>query len=71
MPESEARYRRNRLGGLRRYHPEDHPAVVEARRELDVCNLADHVAAVVAAWPDLSEEQLDAIAGLLRAGRAS
>ena len=69
MPESEARYRRNRLGGLRRYHPEDHPAVVEARRELDVCNLADHVAAVVAGWPPLTPAQIDRVAALLRAGR--
>lgn len=67
MP-SESKYRRNRLGGLRRYHPPDHPKVIEARRELDVCNLADHVAEVVAGWPPLTEEQLDHIAGLLRAG---
>ena len=69
MPESEARYRRNRLGGLRRYHPEDHPAVVEARRELDVCNLADHIAEVVAGWPPLTPAQIDCVAALLRAGR--
>jgi hypothetical protein len=65
----EVAYRRNRLGGVLRRYPPDHPKAVEARRDLDFVNLADHVAAVVAGWPPPSEEQLDHIAGLLRAGR--
>jgi hypothetical protein len=57
------------LGGLVRQHGPDHPKVAEARRDLEFTNLAEHVAAVVAGWPPPTEEQLDHIAGLLRAGR--
>ena len=46
-------------------------SVDEARRELDVCNLADHVAAVVGGWPPLTDEQIDRVAALLRAGLPS
>ena len=64
-------YRRSVLGGLVRQYGVNHPKVAEARRDLEFVNLADHIAAVVAGWPPLSEDQLDHIAGLLRPGRSS
>ena len=64
----ETKHRRSVLGGLSLQYPPDHPKVIAARRELEFCTLADHVAAVVCGWPPPTEEQLDRIAGLLRTG---
>jgi hypothetical protein len=60
---------RSRLGGLVLHYPLDHPKVMQARRDLDVANLAEHVARVVDGWPRLTDEQLDKIAALLRTGK--
>jgi hypothetical protein len=68
-PTPEKQYRRAVLGGMARRYPPDHPKVLEARRDLEFTNLADHVATVIAGFPKLTDEQLDHIAGLLRSGQ--
>jgi hypothetical protein len=45
------------------------PTLEECRRELAALRLAEYVEETVRNWPPLTEEQLDHIAGLLRAGR--
>jgi hypothetical protein len=39
------------------------------RRDLRAMRLEEHVAKIVADWPPLTDEQLDRVAALLRAGR--
>ncbi|HEX9174571.1 MAG TPA: hypothetical protein VF874_00235 [Mycobacterium sp.] len=68
VPSPETAHRRSRLGGVVRYYGPDHPKVDEARRDLEVSKLADHVAKVLACWPPPTDEQLDRIAALLRTG---
>jgi hypothetical protein len=46
----------------------DDPVMVEAERDLEAAKLAAYVKKVVDGWPKLTDEQLDNIAGLLRAG---
>jgi hypothetical protein len=50
-----------------RRDPQD-PDVIGARRELELSKLEDHVAKIIADWPELTSEQLDRVAALLRAG---
>lgn len=70
-PKPETAVKRARVGGLRRHFAPDHPRVLAARRELDFTKLADHIAAVIAGWGPPTDEQLDRIAALLRAGTRS
>jgi hypothetical protein len=70
------RSERSRVAALERgiragERPADDPALIEARRNLRALRLQEHVAEVVAGWPPLTDEQLDTIAGLLRAGLRS
>jgi hypothetical protein len=53
-----------------RRDPQD-PAVIGARRELELSKLEDHVTKIIADWPGLTSEQLGRIAALLRAGGAA
>jgi hypothetical protein len=60
---------RSELATKSKILPPDHPKLTELRRNLRALRLEEHVAKVLAAWPPLSTEQLDRIAGLLKAGR--
>jgi hypothetical protein len=46
----------------------DDPQLIEARRNLRALRLAEHVAKVLADWPKLSDEQIEKVVALLRAG---
>lgn len=61
------------VGALSRSRPDDDPDLISARHNLRVAKLEDHIERVVAEAPDLSLEQLDRLAVLLRgaAGGAS
>ena len=61
---------RNRLGVVRRHHPDDHAAITDARRALAAAKLEDYVERVVAEAPPLTVEQRDKIALLLRGSAA-
>lgn len=76
MPVSTAIARkRGAVGGLKRAvktgerRPDD-PAIPEAERDLAVELLAERARKLVASWPDLTDEQLDRIATILRGGGA-
>jgi hypothetical protein len=47
----------------------DDPELEDMRRDLRAMRLEEHVAKIVADWPPLTDEQLDRVAALLRAGR--
>jgi hypothetical protein len=64
----ETAHRRARVARLNQLHPPGHPELVEAQRDLAASALHDHVERVLASSPRLSDEQLDRIAALLRAG---
>ncbi len=71
---SEVARARGRVAGYKRAikngeRAADH-TVAEAERDLAVAVLADHAKKVVAAWPELTAEQLGRIAGILRSGAA-
>lgn len=59
---------RARVAALSRSRNPDDPDLIDARRNLKAARLEDYVNKVVAEAPELSNEQLDKIAGLLRAG---
>jgi hypothetical protein len=63
---------RGRVAGLtrslRNNERADEAALTAAKQELDVAKLSDHVQRVVDAWPDLTDEQLDRVACILRGG---
>ena len=56
---------RNELGVACRHHPERE---TEARRNLTEAKIADQIEKVLSEAPPLSDEQLERIAALLRAG---
>jgi hypothetical protein len=66
---------RARLGGERRTKPPTHPDVLRAQSDLAEANaraaLDKRVDEIVAAWPKLSDEQVDRVAALLRVGKRS
>ncbi len=64
---------RGRVGALERCiktgeRPKDDPALPQARQALAVEMLAERAARLVAEWPDLTDEQVDRIAAILRGG---
>ncbi len=61
---------RARVASLSRSRTPDDPDLVDARRNLRAERLAEHIATQVAAWPQLTDAQLDRLAGLLRGGAA-
>ncbi|MGO9382398.1 MAG: hypothetical protein ACLP4W_09945 [Mycobacterium sp.] len=61
-------HHRARIAALSRDRDPDDPELVEARRSLRASRLEEHVAKVVDGWPPLTDEQLDNVAALLRAG---
>lgn len=60
---------RARVAGLSRDRAPDDPELVANRRALMEATLTRHVRKVVDGWPKLTDEQIDRIVGLLRAGR--
>jgi hypothetical protein len=48
--------------------PADDPALIEARRNLRALRLEAHVTKIVDGWPPLSQEQIESVVALLRAG---
>jgi hypothetical protein len=67
--EANAAHHRARIGALSRDRKPDDPELVEARQSLAAAKLTEHVEKVLAGWPKLTDEQLDKVAALLRAGR--
>lgn len=63
---SQALHHRGRVAALSRSRQPDDPDVVAARRDLKAAKLEDYVARVVAEAPQLTVEQRDRIAALLR-----
>lgn len=59
------------VGALSRSRAADDPDLINARHNLRVAKLADHIATVVAEAPPLTAEQRDRLAVLLRGGAAS
>jgi hypothetical protein len=59
---------RSQLANLSKILDSDDPRVIELRRELRAQRLADHVAKIIAEFPPLTPEQVDHVAGILRAG---
>ncbi len=65
---STAAHHRARIGALSRDREPDDPELVAARRDLAAERLVEHVERILAGWPPLTDEQLDRVARLLRAG---
>jgi len=63
-----ARHHRGRIAALTRSRKPDDPELIDARRALAEAKLAEHVERVVGGWPELTDEQIDRICALLRAG---
>jgi hypothetical protein len=55
-----------RLNVLRRHHGDDAPVVAEARQAHQAERIAAHAAAIVAAWPDLDDDQTARVVSILR-----
>ena len=56
------------VGALSRSRANDDPDLIQARHQLRVAKLEDHIAKVVAEAPPLTDEQRDRLAVLLRGG---
>jgi len=67
-PSPATTHHRARIAALSRDREPDDPELLEARRSLRAVRLEEHVNKVLADWPPLTDEQLDRIAALLRAG---
>ncbi len=63
-----AAHHRARIAALTRDRAPDDPELIGAHAEFKTQRLADHVDRVLADWPPLTDEQLDRVAALLRAG---
>jgi hypothetical protein len=67
------RHKRAKIAALTRgiragERPADDPELIETQRDYRAGRLEAHVAEIVAGWPKLTDEQLDRIAAILRAG---
>lgn len=67
----DAAHHRGKIAALSRSRTSDDPELIEARRALRAEVLAEHVRAVVAQAPPLTDEQRERIAALLRTGGAA
>jgi hypothetical protein len=61
-------HHRARIAALSRDRRPNDPELVEARRSLRAESLALHVAKTLSEWPELTAEQIQRVAALLRAG---
>jgi hypothetical protein len=57
---------RGRVAALSRSRADDDPEFIAARQSLKALSLEEHIQKTVNAWPELTRDQLDRIAGLLR-----
>ena len=57
---------RNRLGAIKRHHPNDTERLADARRDLAAAKLAEYIARTVDAAPPLTDDQRARLAALLR-----
>ena len=74
--ERELHQLRGRIAALTRAvnngeRPAGDPLLEDCRRRLAEVRLARYIEETVANWPQLTDEQIDRVAGLLRGGRAS
>lgn len=65
-PSKKVAHARGVVAGLSRSRAHDDPEYLAARQQLKAAKLSDYVAKVVAEAPELTPEQLDRIALLLR-----
>jgi hypothetical protein len=70
---AESPHHRARIAALKRCikageRPADDPELVDAQQKLAAAQLVEHIERIIADWPPLTDEQLDRIAALLRAG---
>lgn len=63
---SDINHHKCRIAALSRSRASDDPELLEARQSLKAAKLAAHVEKVVAEWPELSPEQLQRVAMLLK-----
>lgn len=70
-PSAEIAHLRASLARRTQSYPPNHQKVVEAKQQLVVAGLVEHVKKVVGDWPTPTPEQLEPVAALLRAGMAS
>jgi len=62
---------RARVASLSRSRTPDDPALITARRDLRAARAEDYIRRLVDAAPELTAEQLDKLAVLLRGGEAA
>ena len=65
------RRKRSEVANLRQHRAADDPELLAAVRDFHADRLADYAAEVAAKARPLTDEQLERVAALLRAGRAS
>jgi hypothetical protein len=70
MPSAAVRHHRGRVAALTRSRPDDDPELVEARASLRALSLEAAVRKAVAQAPELTVEQRDRIAAILRSGNS-
>jgi hypothetical protein len=73
MPTTSWTSERARIAALKRgiragERPADDPELTEAYRNLRAGRLAEHVEKIVAGWPKLTDQQVENVVGILRAG---
>jgi len=64
-------HERARIGALSRSRTNDDPELVEARRNLAALRLQEHVEKIIADWPPLTDQQIDRVVVILRAGQST
>lgn len=57
---------RARVASLTRSRTPDDPDLVDARRNLKAARLEHHIESTLAAWPPLTEAQVDRVVAILR-----
>ena len=68
---AEWRQASGKVGALARWHGDDAPELLDARRDLRAAELTEHVRRIVDQFPPLTSDQRAAIASLLRAPATS
>jgi hypothetical protein len=63
---SDINHHKCRIAALSRSRASDDPDLVEARRSLKAAKLTAHVEKIVAEWPELTPDQLQRVALLLK-----
>jgi hypothetical protein len=66
----ERRQQRGVVMALSRHREPDDPELIEARARLRALGAEEAAAEIVAGWPPLSDEQVEAVVAILRTGQA-